>query len=548
MSLPQQRIPPVPPATAHVAQLAFPTGNVYLQMRDELGTIYEDELFAALYAVEGQPAIPPWRLALVSVMQFAENLSDRQAAAAVRARIDWKYALGLELTDSGFHYSVLSEFRTRLVQGSLEQILLDKLLECCQHHGWLKARGRQRTDSTHVLGAIKVLNQLELVGETLRYALNVLATVVPDWLRQQAKAEWYERYGERIEDYRLPKDKTERERLSTVIGEDGYVLLDGIEQAHELAWLQQLPAVQTLAQVWTQQYQRDQGRVRRLTPKDMPPVGEWIRSPYDPEVRYGKKRDFEWVGYKVHLTECCDEDLPHLITQVETVPAIEQDHHALEAIQADLAEKDLLPSQHLVDAGYVSAKRILHSRDIHAIDLIGPVHNDPSWQARTPGALDVSQFHIDWEHQRVTCPQGQQSSSWYLGQDAKGESIVQILFAKQTCQACPLRERCTDARTTGRSMTLRYPPERHEMLQTARLRQQTAAFKALYRRRAGVEGTFSQTTRKTGLRRARYIGRQKTHLQHILAAVATNIFRLAQWQSSIPFAKTRTSRFAALAA
>jgi transposase len=147
-------------------------------------------------------------------MPFAENLSDRQAAAAVRGRIDWKYALGLELTDSGFHYSVLSEFRTRLVQGSLEQILLDKLLACCQHHGWLKARGRQRTDSTHVLGAIKVLNQLELVGETLRHALNVLATVVPEWLKQQAKAEWDERYGERIEDYRLPKDKTERERRS----------------------------------------------------------------------------------------------------------------------------------------------------------------------------------------------------------------------------------------------------------------------------------------------------------------------------------------------
>ncbi len=456
--------------------------------------------------------------------------------------------LGLELTDSGFHYSVLSEFRTRLVQGSLEQILLDKLLECCQHHGWLKARGRQRTDSTHVLGAIKVLNQLELVGETLRHALNVLATVAPDWLKQQAKAEWYERYGERIEDYRLPKDKPERERLSAVIGEDGYFLLDCIEQAYELAWLQQLPAVQTLGQVWKQQYRRDQGRVRRLTPKDMPPVGEWIRSPYDSEVRYGKKRDFDWVGYKVHLTECCDDDPPHLITQVETVPAIEQDHHALEAIQADLAEKSLLPSQHLVDAGYVSAKRILHSRDIHAIDLIGPVHNDPSWQARTPGALDVSQFHIDWEHQRVTCPQGQQSSTWYLGQDAKGESIVQILFAKQTCQVCPLRERCTDARTTGRSMTVRYPPERHEMLQTARLRQQTGAFKALYRRRSGVEGTFSQTTRNTGLRRARYIGVAKTHLQHILAAVATNILRLAQWQSSIPFAKTRTSRFAALAA
>lgn len=376
----------------------------------------------------------------------------------------------------------------------------------------------------------------------------LLATVAPDWLKQQAKPEWYERYGERIEDYRLPKEKTERERLSTLIGEDGYVLLDCIEQAPELAWLKQLPAVQAFAQVWEQQYRRDQGRVVRLTPKEMVPVGEWIRSPYDPDVRFGKKREFEWVGYKVHLTECCDDRLPHLITQVETVPAIEQDHHALEIIQAELAVKDLRPSDHLVDAGYVSAKRILHSRDVHAIDLIGPVHNDPSWQARTPGALDVSQFHIDWEHQQVTCPQGQQNSAWYPGKDAQGEAIVLILFAKHTCQVCPVRERCTDARTTGRGITVRSPRERHEMLQTARLRQQTEAFKSLYRVRAGIEGTFSQTTRNTGMRRARYLGRRKTHLQHILSAAATNILRLVQWRRGVPFAKTRMSRFAALAA
>ena len=289
MSLPRQQIPPVPPATAHVAQLAFPTGNVYLQMRNELGSFYDDELFANLYAAEGQPAIAPWRLALVSVMQFAENLSDRQAAAAVRARIDWKYALSLDLTDCGFHYSVLSEFRARLIQGSLEQALLDNLLECCQQHGWLKARGRQRTDSTHVVGAVKILNQLELVGETLRHTLNILATVAPEWMKYHAKPEWFDRYGERMEDYRLPKDKTERETLSAVIGDDGYFLLDGVQQAHELPWLHQLPAVQALAQVWVQQYRREQGHARRLSPKEMPPVGEWIRSPYEPRSALWQK-------------------------------------------------------------------------------------------------------------------------------------------------------------------------------------------------------------------------------------------------------------------
>jgi transposase len=150
-----------------------------MQMRDELGSIYDDELFANIYAQEGQPAIPPWRLALVSVMQFAENLSDRQAAEAVRARIDWKYALSLPLNESGFHYSVLSEFRDRLLQGNLESRLLDTLLELCQQRGYLRARGRQRTDSTHVLGAVKVLNSLELVGETLRHARSAACNRCP---------------------------------------------------------------------------------------------------------------------------------------------------------------------------------------------------------------------------------------------------------------------------------------------------------------------------------------------------------------------------------
>jgi transposase len=144
-----------------------------------------------------------------------------------------------------------------------------------------------------VPGAVKVLNSLELVGETLRHALNVLATVVPEWLKQQVKPEWFDRYGQRMEDYRLPKDKSEREAVSTTIGEDGFFLLSCVQQAKEMEWIQKIPALQILSEVWRQQYRCEQEQVSRLTPKEMPPVGEWIRSPYDPEVRYGKKRSFE---------------------------------------------------------------------------------------------------------------------------------------------------------------------------------------------------------------------------------------------------------------
>ena len=187
MSLQPEVIGPVPEETARVARAAFPKGNVYMQMRDVLGAVFDDASFSSLFAKRGQPAEAPWRLALVTVMQFAEGLSDRQAAEAVRARIDWKYALGLEPDDPGFDFSVLSEFRSRLVQGSAEGLLLEALLSACKARGYLKARGRQRTDSTHVLGALRVLNRLERVGETLRSALNAIAALAPEWLKEVAE-------------------------------------------------------------------------------------------------------------------------------------------------------------------------------------------------------------------------------------------------------------------------------------------------------------------------------------------------------------------------
>jgi transposase len=545
MTLKPNAIPSVPEMTKNVAQAAFPKGNLYMQMRDELGSIYTDDLFVELYSDEGQPGWSPWRLALVTVMQFAENLSDRQAADAVRARLDWKYALSLELTDPGFHYSILSEFRARLVEDKKSQLLLDEILKIFKDKGWIKARGQQRTDSTHVLAAVRELDQLEVVGETLRYTLNILATVAPDWLREQLKPEWADRYGERVDEYRLPKEKSERQALLKVIGQDGQQLLEAIEQAKDLSWLKEVPAVKILKEVWGQQYIIKAGQIRHREMKEMPPVGEWIRSPFDPDARYGKKRDIHWVGYKVHLTETCDEERPHLITQVETRPAIEQDNEATAEIQEGLVKNQLTPSQHLVDAGYVSAKLILDSQKKHAIDLIGPVHVDPSWQSRTPGAFDASQFQVDWEAQSATCPQGQKSTHWQPQKDSQGEPVVQIRFDAKTCLSCPVHARCSKAKNAGRSLVLR-AEGRHQALQVARERQQTDDFKNLYRKRSGIEGTLSQAIRSSNLRRARYVGQAKTHLQNVAIAVATNIKRLNDWLNGIPLASTRHSRFTLL--
>ena len=175
MSLHPQGGYQIPEETQRVARAAFPKGTLCLRLAETLGPIYQDTQFASLFPTRGQPAEAPARLALVTVLQFVEGLSDRRAADAVRGRIDWKYALGLALTDAGFDHTVLSEFRTRLVQGNAEQGLLDTLLERVREAGLLKTRGRQRTDSTHVLAAVRMLNRLERVGETLRAALNALA-------------------------------------------------------------------------------------------------------------------------------------------------------------------------------------------------------------------------------------------------------------------------------------------------------------------------------------------------------------------------------------
>src|SRR5713101_1094576 len=190
MSLKFLPIPPVPEELARVAHAVFPRGNVFMQVRDTLGAIYTDEAFADLFPTHGQPALAPWRLALVTVFQCMEHLTDRQAAEAVRDRLAWKYALGLELTDPGFDHTVLSEFRSRLVEGNAEQRLLDLLLERCREGGWLKAGGRQRTDSTHVLAKVRALNRTLCVAQTMVYVLNVLSEVAPEWVRAYVPTEW----------------------------------------------------------------------------------------------------------------------------------------------------------------------------------------------------------------------------------------------------------------------------------------------------------------------------------------------------------------------
>jgi len=536
----------IPEQTEQIAQAAFPKGNPYMAMRDAMGPIYTNPDFAHLFPKDGQPAEAPANLALATVMQFAEGLSDEQAATAVRGRLDWKYALALELTDPGFDGSVLSEFRTRLITGNAELLLFETMLTLFRAQGFIKVRGRQRTDSTHVLAAIHVLNRLECVGEALRHALNVLATAAPDWLTAWVPAGWFDTYSRAFSDYHLPEGKDARYALAAQIGADGRAVLAQVFDPSAPAWLRDVPTVQVLRQVWVQQFYAvaSDAPMRWRVAEDLPPAPLLISSPYDPEARYSKKRETEWVGYKVHVTETCDPDQPHLLTDVQTTLATIPDHALTGVIQDQLAVRELQPGEHLVDAGYVTAERLVDSQQEH-IDLIGPVPPEPGWQAKAKEGFAASCFVIDWEAQQATCPQGKTSVRWRPKQNAQGHGMVNIRFAASDCRDCPLRPKCV-ASARERSLTVR-DHDHYIALQAARQRQHTDLFKSLYRGRAGVEGTISQGTRTSDLRRSRYIGLAKTRLLHLLIATALNFMRLAAWLADTPHAQTRRSAFAKLA-
>src|SRR6266705_558759 len=398
MSMQPHPWPAVPASTARVAKRAFRKGSLAMRARDELGAWCQDEAFRGTYGTRGAPGISPAQLAMVTVLQFTEDLTDRQAADAVRGRLDWKYCLGLELDDEGFDFSVLSEFRSRLVAGAMETALLEALLARLGALGLVGAGMPQRTDSTHVLGRIRDLNRLELAGETVRAALEALAAAAPGWLAGVIDASWQQVYGQRIDEIRLPESETARGKLAVQYGKDGYHLLDAVRAPGAPGWLRELPAVEALRVIWVQQYyrvidERGEKVIRReASEHGLPPGRARIVSPYDLDARYSEKHGRSWLGYKVHLTETCgtaaDDDprtglalVPNLITHVATTHAAVPEVAMTEPVHDALDAAGLAPAGHAVDSGYTSGLLLLAARK-QGITLLGPLPADNYRPAR----------------------------------------------------------------------------------------------------------------------------------------------------------------------
>jgi hypothetical protein len=323
------------------------------------------------------------------------------------------------------------------------------------------------------------------------------------------------------------------------------------------AWLWQIPAVETLRRVWVQQYTHDEhgpGVIwRDATTHGLPPGRTMLVSPYDTDARHSEKRGHGWSGYKVHLTETCDntpdgdgDELqpPNLITNVVTTHAAVADSTMTIPIHQDLAERDLLPAEHLMDAGYASAPHIVTCKTEHNVRLVTPVRADRSHQARAKTGYAREAFTIDFDRQQAICPQNNVSTMWNEARYG-GEDVIVVTFPSSTCIPCPVRAQCTSSKQRRRQLTLR-PRHLHEALQTARVEQTTDVWKARYRARAGIEGTISQTVTVTGIRKARYTGIGKVHLEHVFAATAINLIRLNAWWTDTPLQRTRTTHLARL--
>jgi hypothetical protein len=548
-----------------------------VEVRDRLGQWLADEDFAAAFGVRGRPGWAPSRLALVTVLQRAEKLTDRLAAEAVRIRLDWKYLLGLPVDDPGFDHTVLAEFRGKVAEAGLEQVALDALLDRMAAEGLVTAGGRQRTDSTHVIAAVAALNRLELAGESVRAALEALAAAHPDWLAQRiCVPDFARRYGTPMTSWRPPASQAKRDELAIACARDGYTLLEAVGDSTSPAWLRELPAVGVLHRVLVQNYTRiitgngkEVIKRREKEPEGdgLPPGHIRIASPYDTDARWGVKRDTFWLGCKLHVTETCDDEprcgcpgdggtgrrghdkdcaapaFPNLITHVATTGATVTDNQMTGAIHDELAGKTLVPGRHYPDSGYRCAALVVSEAARHGIALIGPLLAGTSAQARAGNGYARADFTAGYDIKTVTCPQGKTSASWTPCAQ-RGKDAVVATFSASDCGPCPARSLCTTSGKKRRQLTV-LPRDLAEAQAAARAAERTIPFQADYARRAGVEGTMHQAA-SHGARRARYRGLPKTRLDHVYMACALNLIRLHAYWTGTPLDRRRTSHLARL--
>lgn len=475
---------------------------------------FEDE-FAVMYEDTGRGAVSPVLLSLVTVLQMLEKVPDRTAAQFVIFRLDWKYALHLPLDYAGFDFSVLSDFRQRLLAHGKERFVFDHLVQQFLKLGFIKRRSKVRTDSTHIVGVVERLQQVDLVTESLRVALEAAHKEAPSWVERTLPVVFCEQYQRPLNTYGMGDDETHQQLVQA--GRDSFWFLGQVEQSAPQG-VRELAAVATLRTVLSQQFP---GGPDAPPARRRPTGSEVIESPHEPDARFATKRGQSHIGYKMQVTETYDEGLPHLIADMEATNALANDSPELQNIQDRLQERGIEPCEQQVDQAYMSGENLARSAE-QGIELLGM----PLEDTQGPQGFRQADFVIDEAAKKVQCPAGQTSVVWT--ERAAGEGAppqILVRFSAQACQACPHFGVCTKS-SQGRSLTLH--PHRH-LLAERRAQAKTEAFKKRLHPRAGSEGTISELVRAHGMRRARYRGVSKQRLQGYFTAAAVNLKRLARF-------------------
>lgn len=512
MTMRGRELSEMPPETAAIGEKVLKEDDPYRVIGEQLADILADEEFAGMYEATGRNAIWPSVLAMVTLFQFQESVPDREAARMVATRIDWKYALRLPLDYEGFDFSVLCDFRRRILEHGEEALLFEVVLEKVRALGFVRKRGKARTDSTAVLGAVRALSLLETVTETLRVAVRAIERAEFDWAEGQLPASFRERYARTRPDYRLSRE--EREAALLEAGRDGLWLLERTQAGPgELRGLEEL---RLLGKVLEQRYELAGGKVALR--EQAAECAELVVTPHDAGVRIGEKRGRQWMGEKAHVSETAEESGPNFITDVTTANASGGDADSLPEIRGNLSRRDVAPGEQYVDAGYVSGKALAESEGA-SILLLGPPLEDTSKQE-----FKIAAFEIDRAARRAVCPGGKASVGWNERTEPDGSRAAMIQFSSKDCTPCPLRSRCTTAKR-GRRLHL---GEHYERVEARRAEARTEAFQKRMHSRAAIEATLSELVRAHGFRRHRYRGDAKRSFENLLKGAACNLKRLVR--------------------
>ena len=484
-----------------------------------------------LYCLEnGRPGIEPVVMAGITLLQFMEKVPDRKTMDHVRLHLGWKHALNLKIDDRGFHPTSLVTFRDRLMTHQDGRLIFDSILQALHRQGLVRRGGKQRLDSTHVLGAVARMGRLEVVRETVRLFLETVQSVglagsLSDW------ALFHERYM----DCEIAWHKASKELLTSKFKQTGQDMLTLLRWASRLPALRSHEKTQLLQRVFDEQYE-----LTEHGPQQRKPEGSGVvKNPHDPDVQWASKDPSHktgWEGYKVQVAETVPEGeaserrkgqpTTGFITEVTTTEAIASDFAGCQEVQRRQEEQGLgIPEECYVDAGYISDDTLAQAAREDRV-LMGPAR--PS--ANASGALfTADDFEVSIANRQAVCPAGHTSTQCSRLENPQTGQVDYRFEWSYHCDRCPLQSQCTKARSGRRMLVV---GQYHDHLQQRRREMQTEAFREAMKQRNGIEGTISEFARNGG-RRTRYRGLTKTSLCNYLHGAAINAkrwIRLLQYQ------------------